>query len=259
MRDKSRETWRAAKGRSQAGVPGPETAPAAPTEGGDGGWREATRWELGREWPLLLLLLLLLVAGLVAYPHLPERVPAHWNLAGEVDRYQSRFWGAFAMPLLGLGIYLLMLVAPRWDPRRENYARFLPVYRFTRTALVLLTAVLQGVILAAGLGRAVPVGLIVQCALSSLFLFLGNQLGRVRPNYFFGIRTPWTLASEEVWRRTHRLGAWLLVGAGLVGLASAPLPAPFNAALFFGGLAVAVVWSTLYSYFVFRRLKAFRE
>ncbi|MDI3280388.1 MAG: SdpI family protein [Bacillota bacterium] len=160
------------------------------------------------------------------------------------------------MPLLGLGIYLLMLVVPRWDPRRENYARFLPAYRLTRAALVLFTAVLQGVVLAAGLGRAVPVGPVVQGAVSFLFLLIGNQLGRVRPNYFFGIRTPWTLASEEVWRRTHRLGAWLLVGAGLVGLASAPLPAPFNAALFFGGLAVALGWSILYSYLVFRRLRS---
>ncbi|MGB9825797.1 MAG: DUF1648 domain-containing protein, partial [Desulfofundulus sp.] len=97
---------------------------------------------VARDWPALVLLLLMFAAGAVTYPHLPAQVPAHWNLRGEVDSYFSRFWGAFALPLLAAGIYLGMLFSPCLDPKRNNYLRFLEAYRAVRIGLVLFLAVL---------------------------------------------------------------------------------------------------------------------
>lgn len=212
-------------------------------------------FSLRREWPVLVFLLLSFAAGLWAYPRLPEMVPGHWNMANEVDRYLPRFWGAFGLPLLAAGIYVLMLVTPLIDPKRENYSRFGAAYRVIRWGIVLVLLIEQGVILAAGLGFPVNVGMVVEGSISLLFILMGNQMGRIRFNYFVGIRTPWTLANEEVWRRTHRLGAWAFVLTGLVGLVATFLPAPFNAWVFFGALGTALVGTVLYSYLIYRQLE----
>lgn len=167
---------------------------------------------LKREWPLWLVLAGMLAAAFILYPLLPERVPVHWNWKGEVDGYGTRLQGAFTAPLLALGIYLLMLVTPLIDPRRKNYARFAGAYRLLRWGFVLFMAGIYSVWMAAALGYPVDIGLAVKMGISLLFLAIGNVMGQVRHNYFVGIKTPWTLASEEVWQRTHRLAAkvWVL-------------------------------------------------
>jgi len=93
-----------------------------------------SREQLRRDWPLLALLLGLLALGIYFYPQLPERVPSHWNVRGEVDGYSSRFFGAFGLPLMNLGIYVLMLVVPSLDPKRANYQRFAGAYNVILTA-----------------------------------------------------------------------------------------------------------------------------
>jgi len=208
-----------------------------------------------RDWPALAVLAAMLAAGVVCYPHLPDMVPAHWNIRGEVDNYFSRFWGAFALPLLAAGVYLAMLFAPYIDPRRDSYVRFEGAYRAVRLGLVFFLAVLHAVILAVALGgppELVP--RVVPATLGLLMLVIGNYLPQARFNYFFGVRTPWTLASEEVWRRTHRFSGPAFVLGGLAALAAAFLPPPANFAVGMGGIGAAALASVVYSYLAFRRL-----
>ncbi|MDI6906616.1 MAG: SdpI family protein [Thermoanaerobacterales bacterium] len=208
------------------------------------------------DWPALVTLLALFIAGAVLYPRLPESVPAHWNLQGEVDRYLSRFWGAFALPILAAVCYLGMLFVPYIDPKRENYARFPAAYRAMRIGLVLVLGVLQALILSAGLGG--PANLVpraVQLVIGGLFVVIGNYLPQARYNYFFGIRTPWTLADEGVWRRTHRFAGVLFVLAGLAMAAAAFLRAPANGIIALGAIVGAAAGSTLYSFLAFRRVR----
>lgn len=213
-----------------------------------------SRETVARDWPALLVLAAMFAAGIILYPHLPEMVPAHWNLRGEVDNYFNRFWGAFALPLVGGGIYLGMLFVPYLDPKRENYPRFAPAYRAVRLGLVLFMGVLYAATLVVALGGpAILVGRVVPLALGLLFILIGSCLPQVRFNYFFGVRTPWTLASEEVWRRTHRFSGPAFVLAGLVLVAAAFLPPPANFILGLAGAAAAVVSSVVYSYLAFRR------
>lgn len=210
---------------------------------------------LARDWPALVVLAAMFVAGIILYPHLPELVPAHWNFRGEVDNYFNRFWGAFAPTLMGSGIYLLMLFAPYLDPKRENYPRFSKAYWVVRLGLVLFMGVIYATTLVAALGGpANLVSRVVPLAVGLLLILIGNYLPQARFNYFFGVRTPWTLANEEVWRRTHRFSGYAFILAGLMFIAAAFLPPPANFILGLAGPAIAVAGTIVYSYLAFRQV-----
>ena len=206
------------------------------------------------EWPLWLLIVAALVLGAVVYPQLPERVASHWNYRGEVDGYSSRCWGAFGIPLLTAGIYLGMLLLPLIDPRRQNYEKFAGAYRVIKAVLVIFMTGIHLVVVLNALGFKVPVDKVVITGVSLLILVIGNYMGQFRHNYFVGIKTPWTLASEEVWRKTHRLGGRLWVAAGILGLAGALLGGPFGGLVLVAALIIAAIFPIVYSYLEFRRL-----
>ncbi|MFZ5596430.1 MAG: SdpI family protein [Bacillota bacterium] len=209
---------------------------------------------LYKDWPLLVILGAMIAASIVVYPHLPERVPVHWNAAGGVDRYGSRFTGAFAIPLLTVGIYAGMLLMPLIDPKRANYGRFLTAYRAIRAGLVVFLALLYGATMAVSLGYPINISRVVPFALGLLFILTGNFLTQIRFNYFTGIRTPWTLASEEVCRKTHRFGGFIFVIAGVVTVLAAFLPAPVNFAVAVGSIMAAAVASFVYSAVIYKKL-----
>lgn len=208
---------------------------------------------LASDWPLLLLILGSLALGAAVYPQLPEQVASHWNFKGEVDGYSSRFWGAFGIPLMTAGIYVLMLALPSIDPRRENYIKFAGVYRLFKAVMVVFMTGLYLIVILNALGYPVPVDRAVMSGVSLLFVVLGNFMGQVRHNYFVGIKTPWTLADEQVWQKTHRLGGRLWVAAGLVGLVASLIGGATGGVILFAALAVATVIPIVYSYLEFRR------
>ena len=163
-----------------------------------------------------VILLAGLAGALVCLPSLPDQIPIHWNTAGEIDGWGSRA-SAFWLPLVGLGCNLLFALLPKIDPRRENYSKFSGAYGAFRlifslfwTGMVLLT------LYSAYAPGALEVGRLIPAAVGILFCVLGNYMPKFKPNYFVGIRTPWTLASENVWRRTHRLGGLLWFFGGLL-------------------------------------------
>jgi len=147
---------------------------------------------------LIGLIILSFAVGILVYDHLPEKIPIHWNLEGEVDAYGNKFFGIFSLPFLTLAVYLLMIVLPRIDPKSESYAQFTGVYNVFTTLLVLFLLSLYGLVLLAAFGYQINAGLVVRLGLGILFIVLGTQLPKIKHNYFFGIKTPWTLASEDV-------------------------------------------------------------
>jgi len=151
-----------------------------------------------------------------AYARLPETVATHWNLHGTPDGYSSRLWAVVVMPLVTLGLTGLFNVLPKVDPKRENYAKFLDTYWLIANAVLVFTLVAHALILANGLGHTVRVDRLLPIGIGLLLAFLGNYLTRVEPNWFIGIRTPWTLSSDAVWRRVHRTAGWLFAIGGLV-------------------------------------------
>jgi uncharacterized membrane protein len=172
-----------------------------------------------RYLPLLFIALTLLISALV-YDRLPDRVPSHWNSSGEVDGYSSRELGAFLLPLVALGIWALLRVIPRIDPRRENYEKFQGTYDLLIAGAVGFMCFMHLGILGFTLGLPIAVDRVIFGCAALLLILLGNLLPRARPNWFVGIRTPWTLSNDRVWERTHRVGGYAVAVAGVVMLAT---------------------------------------
>lgn len=189
-----------------------------------------------------------LLAG-VTWSWAPERIPVHWNIAGEVDRYGSKVEGLLGIPLLTLGIYLLLIVLPRLDPGRANYPRFAGAYTVIRLSLVTLLAVLYGVLHLWIRGRHVDVATVTPLMVGGLLVVVGSLMGKIRPNWFVGIRTPWTLSSKTAWVRTHRAGGWAFIAMGLATIAMAVLRSAWAvgalSVIFLGGTAGLIVYSYL--------------
>ena len=167
-----------------------------------------------------------LLACAFAWSRLPERPAVHWNLRGEADRYGSRLEIVLLGPALILGVWLLMEVLLKVDPKRvaaQRNAEATPEERNGTIDLV-VAVVLALVAVAHGLSLLAASGLLTdppraQALLLAAFLLIaGNFFARLRPSWFVGIRTPWTLSSDDVWRRTHRLAGRLMVPAGLIGI-----------------------------------------
>jgi uncharacterized membrane protein len=100
--------------------------------------------------------------------------------------------------------------------------------------------------------RPVNVSVVMPAFIGGLMVVLGSLLGKIRPNWFVGIRTPWTLSSKTSWTRTHRLGGWLFLLVGLATLVSGAISAPVAFYVLMGGLGLTVVWTVVYSYVVWR-------
>ena len=184
---------------------------------------------------------------------LAAQVPMHWNVQGEADRFGPAWFAFLLLPAITAGIVGLMALVPRIEPRRENLRRSADAYRTMAIAVVLLMAAIQVAVVLSGVGIAVPVALVVGLGLGTLFVVMGNVLGTVRSNFMFGVRTPWTLASDRSWDRTHRLMGRLFVITGLlVILASLTGQMVVVMAVLLAGIAIILVAGYWYSYQVWK-------
>lgn len=205
-------------------------------------------------WLAPLCIVAMAIFGAAVYNRLPAQVPMHWNITGEVDRAASRLEGVLFLPLLSLGMWLLLLVLPRIDPRRASYSSFKGTFYLFINAIILFLAALYLITLGIALGWNISVPQFVGAGIGLLLAALGNEMGRVKPNWFVGIRTPWTLSDPEVWRRTHRVGGRIFFIAGLTMImASLLLPPAYAFAVILVGALGAALVSTVYSYVVWRQ------
>lgn len=211
-------------------------------------WKAAAR----REWPYWILLVAMFAASALAWDRAKLPIPTHWNIRGEVDGYGGRFEGLLLVPLLATGMYVLLLALPRLDPARANYASFAGPYRVMRAALAIMLAGLHALLVATALGYEVDTGRWVPVGIGLLFVVLGNVMGKVRPNYFVGIRTPWTLSSARSWEKTHRAGGRVFVVGGAALALAALIGIPSVLAGVGAFAAIAVVWLFAYSWWEWR-------
>lgn len=188
-----------------------------------------------------------------AWFFLPGQIPIHWSASGEVDTWGDRaniLWIA-ALPL---AMALFLRLIPRIDPRRDAYRRHAEAWESLSLVLCLGLMALGWVTVAAGMGLAIASGTLIKLVLGLLLAGLGNSLGRLKPNWFFGIRTPWTLASEESWRLTHRRGGFVFVGLGLLFLGTAFLPPSPALNITIGTiLTLSMLYLLAYSWWAWRR------
>jgi uncharacterized membrane protein len=205
------------------------------------------------EWPHWLLLAAMFALAATTWGSAPDRIPVHWNIAGQVDRWGGRFEGLLSIPLLALGIYLLMRVLPGLDPGRANYAAFAGPYATLRLAIVVVMAALYALLVLWVRGVRVSIAVWVPLLIGALLVVVGNLLGKVRPNWFVGIRTPWTLSSTLAWNRTHRAGGWLFVLMGVLMMLCAALRAEWALWTMLAVGGAGVLGLVVYSYVLWRR------
>jgi uncharacterized membrane protein len=192
-------------------------------------------------------------ASLALYPGLPERVPTHWNLQGDVDGWGGKAWGAFYGPA-GIFFALLLLLGGEWlSPARFKIEPFRKTYNYIMAIVAALMVFLQVVTLTGALHPQRSYGRLLVGGFFVLFALLANLLGKVRPNFFVGIRVPWTLASERVWVATHRLAARVLTGASILAAVCVWLGVPLT--LCFCLLMVGLMIPVVYSFVIGKRLE----
>ncbi len=203
----------------------------------------------------LLVIIAQIVISIVTYPLLPAKVPSHWDAAGQVNGYMPRWLNAILYPGMSILLLLILRGVMRISPqlgqanaRRANKT----IVNVILVAILLFMLVIQLLTTSIALGAKVDVTMVISLAVSVLFIVLGNYLGKLRRNFWAGIRTPWTLASDTVWERTHRLGGWLFVATGFIGLITSFIQ-PLRLWGLFVPLILLVIITTAYSYFAYQR------
>jgi uncharacterized membrane protein len=209
-----------------------------------------------RYYPLLLALLGVL-ASLAVYSRLPSSIAVHWDLDGNPNGWMPRPLGAFFAPVFLLVIGQLMRVLPRVDPRATAHAALPDAYETIIAAALLLILACHGIVLAVALGYRVPIGRAVPALVGALIVVIGRVMPRLQPNWWYGIRTPWTLSDDRVWARTHRLAGFSMTAAGVVTIAAAlALPASLGLPVLIAAIVAAVIGPVVYSYLAWRRLQS---
>ncbi len=206
-------------------------------------------------YPLIVLLLAIPFALIAFYWNVvPDTVPIHYNIDLEADRWASKAAGLFMLPCISLFTTVLLLFVPKIDPK-GNLEKHMNVYRSIVLATAFFLTGLFSMQLFRYVGYDIPLDFI-PLAIVTLMAFIGNVMLKVKPNFFLGIRTPWTLSNDEVWRRTHRVGGYLWVFASVVML---PIilftPTDVYTKIFMGYIAIIAIVPIGYSLYLYQQLK----
>ncbi|MCP4139673.1 MAG: DUF1648 domain-containing protein [Chloroflexi bacterium] len=184
------------------------------------------------------------------------QIPFHWNIKGEVDNYTSKSLGLLMGPGMIIFLTLLLAFIPRFEPRLENLQQSQKAYKAVWGGLLVFMAALHVITTLAALGQEKYMPTMMAFLMGFLFIAIGNYLGKIRSNFMFGIRTPWTLSSELAWNKTHRLGGWLFFGIGLVTFLSGFFRSgELTFGLLFGGLFLSLPILFGYSYWIWKQDK----
>lgn len=206
-----------------------------------------------RKWYPWFIVAATSVFSLAVYNRLPEQVPTHWGAGGVVNGWSGRFFAAWMVPLVLAVVAFLLPLLPKIDPRPTNFDKFRPTYDLVVNGIITVVAVIHVLMLGSALGWPVSLARITPLMVGGMFIFLGNLLPRARANWWFGIRTPWTLSNDRVWERTHRLGGYLFVAAGAVLLVVTFLPEAIAAPVLVTVVAAAAGIPMVYSYFAWKQ------
>ena len=205
-----------------------------------------------KNWKVLTLttivMLLPVLAGLILWNQLPEKMPTHWNAAGEVDGWSSKAFAIFGLPLIMVAAQWLCMLGTAADPKRKNHPE--KVLHLVLWIIPVLSVVLHAVTYATALGHSVPIEVVMPILIGLIFTIIGNYMPKCKQNYTIDIKIPWTLDNEENWNKTHRFAGFLWTICGLLIMLTG----------FFGGFWVflpitllMVLAPIIYSYILHRK------
>ncbi|MEK8216267.1 MULTISPECIES: SdpI family protein [unclassified Paenibacillus] len=205
---------------------------------------------------IVILWLLSLGYALINYGKLPDQLPVQFSITGEVNRYGSKGSAIALLAFMGLAFPIGMQFIRNIDPKKENYRKFEGAFKMTRLAIAVLADTILFLTVASSLDQNIPVSKLTMVAVGLLFIVIGNYMPQVKDNYFTGIRTPWTLASPEVWRKTHRFSGFMWMLGGLLIALGAFMPKTMSISMIIAALLIATIIPYIYSWFTSQRMKA---
>lgn len=201
-----------------------------------------------------VILLIMLGLSAWAWVQVPAgtEVPIHWNAAGEPDNYGNKFVGIFLLPLVTVGVVGIFTLVLYVDPKRANIRRSARAYRATLFGVLLFMLAMHVATMINVVGYDLNIGYIAAPAVGLMFIVMGNYLGKIRRNYMFGVRTPWTLASELSWNKTHRFAGKLFVITGVIVLLATLWNPVWAFYVMIGCIIVTLALTMVYSYWVWK-------
>jgi uncharacterized membrane protein len=210
---------------------------------------------MSKRWLGIVFVVAAMLFSAVVYAQLPEKVATHFDLHGQPDGWSGKGLAAFGIPCFMLAMFGVFNALPKLLPRKRNLDRFEDTYWLITTLVLAYMAIFHVVVVGKALGWPIDIPTAVLLSIGSMFVILGNLLPRVKSNWIMGIRTPWTLESESVWRETHRLGGKTMMLGGLITMVAAFLPARIQPIVGIAALAIGAFVPVVYSYILWRREK----
>ncbi|MEG1277216.1 MAG: SdpI family protein [Cellulosilyticaceae bacterium] len=199
-----------------------------------------------------VLTIISIVITVLFYSKLPAEVPTHFNVSGTPDAWSSKSFVFFTaiLPFLIGGLTLLL---PKIDPKRSSFIKHSKAYNIFMFVIMLFMIGLHWSTMLFALGYNVSINKVVMLSIGILFIIIGNYMPQIRPNYTFGIKTPWALYDENNWRSTHRFGGYMFILMGLTAFLYFFISTQFMAIVFFTVVLAGTFVSYLYSYLYFRK------
>lgn len=199
-----------------------------------------------------LIIIASYVAALYFYPLMPERMASHWGINGQVNGYIDRFWGVMLLPVISSVLFLLFLFLPKMDPKRENIEKFRQYFDVFIILIFLFLSYIYALTLLWNLGYAFQMNILIIPPFAVLFYYVGVLMRHAEMNWTIGIRTPWTLESPTVWKKTHQLGGLLFQIAAVFSLFGLLLPV-YTFWFLIAPILTVAVFIVFYSYYLFRK------
>lgn len=216
-----------------------------------------TKTTLTQELLLLVITIAPAVYLLSIWNLLPEQIPLHWNFQGEIDRYgdKSSLWTLFLV--VQIPVYFLLMFLPKLAAKGKNIKMMgKKYYRLRVIVQLFMSAIMMSIMLGSSGMTSVRIEVMLGVCFAIFMILFGNYMGSIRQNHFVGIRTPWTLESEEVWKKTHHIAGRLWVGGGFIGLILlAFLPGKWGLMTIVGLMLVPSLAVVVYSYFLFQKIE----
>lgn len=210
---------------------------------------------LKKEWFILVILIVPFFVSAYFWDELPDEVPTHFNIQGEADDWGPKWMAAYLIPMIGVGTYLMILLLPAIDPKKKIESAQKPVAAIRMFTSVFMVGI-YAFVMAASLGTTINFSNYIIIGVGVLILIVGNYMNSIKPNYFIGIRTPWTLENEEVWKRTHRLSSKIWIVGGLLLMLSPLVPEMIRLDyLIYIIVGILAGIPLVYSYVIYKKLE----
>ena len=201
---------------------------------------------------VLILAWISFVLVSASYFFLPEQIPMHWNMSGEVDSYGPKYF-VFVMAILPVAIYYLMYITRKIDPKHKQIEEKLEAYNFTRDITVMIFVAISAIFVFSILNPNFNITSILMTVLGLSFVVLGNYMPRVPNNYHMGVKTPWAFADEDNWKKTQRVGGYVFCFSGFCMACSAFLEVEVVMPISLGITLIGVIGTYIYSWLLFKK------